>query len=85
MLLTLLFDTGLRINEALNLTVDDLDATGRTIAVRATIAKNGTSKVVPLTDRTAEPLAALTQENRKQFVSGCPSTVFLLNTGKPLT
>ncbi|QJD85984.1 tyrosine-type recombinase/integrase [Cohnella herbarum] len=84
-LLTLLFDTGLRINEALNLTADDLDVANRTITVRATVAKNGTSRVVPVRKRTAELLAALIQENRKQFATRCPSTVFLLNYGKPLT
>jgi integrase/recombinase XerD len=84
-LLTLLFDTGLRINEALNLTVDDLNSPNKTIAVSATVAKNGTSRVVPVTKRTVGLLAALTQENQKQFGKHCPSTVFLLNNGKPLT
>lgn len=46
-LLTVLFDTGLRINEALNLAVDDLSLTDRTITVRASVAKNGKSRVVP--------------------------------------
>ncbi|WP_165972367.1 tyrosine-type recombinase/integrase [Paenibacillus piri] len=66
-LLTMLFDTGLRINEALNLTVDDLNLTGKTITVRASVAKKGSSRVVPITKRTAELLAALVKENRKQF------------------
>lgn len=84
-LLFLLFDTGLRINEALNLTIDDLNVTDRTITVRVSVAKNGTSRIVPLTKRTVELLVALIQENRKQFASRCPSPVFLLNNGKPLT
>jgi len=84
-LLTSLFDTGLRINEALNLTVDDLNVADRTITVRASIAKNGKSRVVPMSKRTAELLDALIEENRKQFASRTPSTVFLLNNGKPLT
>lgn len=84
-LLTVLFDTGLRINEALNLTVDDLNPTDKTITVRASVAKNGKSRVVPMSKRTAELLTALIEENRKQFASRNPSTVFLLNNGQPLT
>jgi len=84
-LLTVLFDTGLRINEVLNLTVDDLNLTDKTITVRASVAKNGKSRVVPMSKRTAELLDALVEENQKQFASSNPSTVFLLNNGKPLT
>lgn len=84
-LLTVLFDTGLRINEALNLMVDDLSLTDRTITVRASVAKNGKSRVVPMSKRTAELLAALIEENRKQFAKRYSFTVFLLNNGKPLT
>ncbi|GIP35668.1 hypothetical protein J2TS4_48780 [Paenibacillus sp. J2TS4] len=84
-LLTVLFDTGLRINEALNLTVDDLNLTDKTITIRANVAKNGKSRIVPMSKRTAELLDALVQENRTQFRNSSPSTVFLLNNGKPLT
>ncbi|CAH1226055.1 Tyrosine recombinase XerC [Paenibacillus plantiphilus] len=84
-LLTLLFDTGLRINEALNLTLDDLYLADKTITVRASIAKNGTSRVVPVSKRTAELLSALVQENLSQFSKRSPSNLFLLNNGKPLT
>lgn len=84
-LLTLLFDTGLRINEALNLQVNDLNVADRTINVRSTITKNGKSRNVPLTKRTVELLVALIHENQKQFASRYSSTVFLLNNGKPLT
>jgi integrase/recombinase XerD len=84
-LLTLLFDTGLRINEALNLNVEDLNVPNKAITVPATVAKNGTSRVVPVIKRTVELLTALIQENQKQFGKHCPSTVFLLNNGKPLT
>jgi integrase/recombinase XerD len=83
-LFNLLFDTGLRINEALNLNVDDLNPYDKTITVPANIAKNGTARVVPLIGRTVEVLTALTQENQKQFGKRCPSNVFLLNNGKPL-
>ncbi|RKP47849.1 integrase [Cohnella endophytica] len=83
-LLAVLFDTGLRINEALNLTVDDLSLSGKTITVRASIAKNGKSRVVPMSKRTAEILDALVEENRKQFRNRS-SAVFLLNNGKTLT
>jgi integrase/recombinase XerD len=75
---TMLFDTGLRINEALNLT-------DRTTTVRASVAKNGKSGVVPMSKRAAELLDALSEENRKQFANRNPSEVFLLNNGKPLT
>lgn len=84
-LLTVLFDTGLRINEALNLTVDDLRLTDRTITVRASVAKNGKARVVPMSKRTAELLEALVEENRTQFTNRSPANVFLLNNGKPLT
>ncbi|MFB9279922.1 tyrosine-type recombinase/integrase [Cohnella cellulosilytica] len=84
-LLTVLFDTGLRINETLNLTVDDLNLTDKTITVRASVAKNGKSRPVPIGKCTAELLAVLIEENQKQFTSRNPSTVFLLNNGKPLT
>lgn len=84
-LLTLLFDTGLRINEALNLTVDDLNVADRSITVRTSVAKNGRERTIPVTKRTVELLTALIQENQKQFGKHCPSTLFLLNNGKPLT
>ncbi|MFB9278861.1 tyrosine-type recombinase/integrase [Cohnella cellulosilytica] len=88
-LLTLLFDTGLRINEALNLTADDLSVAKGTITVRASVAKNRTERIVPVSKRTADLLAALVQENCQQFVHKTihnkPSFVFLLNNGKPLT
>jgi integrase/recombinase XerD len=88
-LFTLLFDTGLRIKEALNLTVDDLNIADKTIIVRAAVAKNGTSRLVPVSKRTAELLTGLVQENYQQFVHKDirrkPSFMFLLNNGKPLT
>ncbi|WP_179292180.1 tyrosine-type recombinase/integrase [Paenibacillus campinasensis] len=84
-LLTLLFDTGLRINEALNMTVGDLNGANRTITVRADIAKNGMSRSVPIGNRTAEILTALAQENQKEFTRRSPSNLFLSNSANPLT
>lgn len=75
-LLALLFDSGLRINEALNLTVDDLNLAERTITVRASVAKNGTSRVVPVSKRTAELLSALVQENLSQYSKRSTSNLF---------
>lgn len=81
----LLLDTGLRINEVLNLKTNDFNAADKTITVPAAVSKNGKSRIVPLTKRTVELLVALAQENQQQFPKHSFSNVFLLNNGKSLT
>jgi len=61
-LLTLLIDTGLRVGELARLRQDDLwlgDAPLSQLDVRASIAKNGTPRTVPLTARAIESVRDL--------------------------
>lgn len=80
-LMTLLIDGFLRINEALSLTVDDIDFTLGMVTVRAEIAKTRTSRVVPLQRKTLNLLKELIDEN-EDFGS---EYVFLTNYGEQLT
>lgn len=57
-LLRVLYGTGLRISEALNLRLSDVDTTAGTLRIRD--SKNGQARTVPITARLAATLAAYT-------------------------
>jgi integrase/recombinase XerD len=55
-LFRVLYDTGLRISEALKLTISDVDTQAGTLRIRDT--KNGAGRTIPITPRLAETLQA---------------------------
>ncbi len=55
-LFRVLYGTGLRVSEALNLTVSDLDISAGTLRIRD--SKNGCARTVPVTDRLAKTMQA---------------------------
>ena len=61
-LMTLLVDTGLRISEAINLTVNDIDFNSNTIQIRPEIAKSRKVRYVPFSSKTSRLLRELWSE-----------------------
>ena len=79
-LMTFLIDSLARITEACKLKISDIDFVNRTALVRASIAKNRKSRILPLQKRTVSLLRELIKEN-EDFDS---DYVFLANYGDPL-
>jgi integrase/recombinase XerD len=75
----LLSITGLRINEALNLTVDDIDFEEELLIVHG--AKFGKSRLIPLHNTTIEILADY-YEQRKAFLNGQLLSYWFVNRQK---
>ncbi|MDE4086202.1 tyrosine-type recombinase/integrase [Planococcus maritimus] len=80
-LMTFLIDTMTRINEALSLKVADIDFVNNTINVRAIVAKNRKSRIVPFQKNTAKLLKELIKET-EEFEN---EYLFLANYGERLT
>jgi integrase/recombinase XerD len=79
-LIGLLYATGIRIGEALNLTLGDIDLKRRVIEVRE--GKFGKSRYVPLSPSTARHLAVYLRRRRKAgFSPALTAPVFLSATG----
>lgn len=76
-----LLDTGLRIKEAVNLKVQDIDFKTRAITVPADISKNRRVRILPLTNKTVKLLLELVTENKAHFPE--VEYVFLSQTGTP--
>lgn len=66
-LMFLLYDTGLRINEAINLSVDDIDLAARRILLPANKAKGRKARIVPLSNLIIKMLIELMTENQTHF------------------
>ena len=77
----LLYDTGLRIKEAISLTVDDLDLSGRRIVLPADKAKGRKSRIIPLSGLVIKMLIELVSENETHFES---EKLFLNWYGQPM-
>lgn len=82
-LCTLLLDTGLRINEAVSLTIDRIDFRVYTIYVPSQIAKNRRNREVPISREVAKLLKELHEESSRYF--GEIEEVFITAYGEPLT
>jgi integrase len=81
MLLILLYGSGLRIGEALNLTLRDIDVIERIITVRDT--KFFKTRLVPIGPKLAGQLAAYIQRRRRlPLPSGDDSRLFTTKTGR---
>ena len=76
-LIGLLYSTGLRIGEALNLTLADVDLKGRVVEVRE--GKFKKSRYVPLSPSTARRLAAYLRRRRAAGFSSAPTAFVFLN------
>lgn len=82
-LILLLLDTGLRINEALSLTIEQVDAKMSLIIVQSSIAKNRQFREVPLSREVLRMLLDLHAESSEYF--GDVSNVFNNAYGEPFT
>ncbi|MCM2532536.1 tyrosine-type recombinase/integrase [Neobacillus pocheonensis] len=77
----LLYDTGLRIKEAISLTVNDIDLSGRRIILPAEKAKGRKSRIIPLAGLVIKMLIELITENETHFES---KRLFLNWYGEPM-
>ncbi|MEH7401603.1 tyrosine-type recombinase/integrase [Gottfriedia acidiceleris] len=82
-LILLLLDTGLRINEALSLTIDQIDFADYTLLVPSEVAKNRKNREIPLTREVAKRLRELHDETCGYF--GNVEHIFYNAYGEPLT
>lgn len=80
-LMTLLIDTMARINEAISLKISDVDFSNDTVTIRAAIAKNRKSRIIPIQKQTAK----LLRELIKEIYDFDSEYIFLANYGEPLT
>lgn len=83
-MLELIYGSGLRISELVNLTLNDIDLFNGTILVNG---KGSKERIVPLGEYAKEYLLAYLQR-RKELVKkkyGDPKELFLNNHGKPIT
>ena len=70
-LVLLLLDTGLRINEAMSLTADQIDFQQNTVFVLSQIAKNRKHREVPISREITKRLRQLLDETEQYFGEGC--------------
>lgn len=82
-LILLLLDTGLRINEAVSLTIDRIDFRLLTIYVPSQIAKNRRMREVPISREVAKLLEQLYKESQEYF--GDMDSIFNNAYGEPFT
>ncbi|MEY2196876.1 tyrosine-type recombinase/integrase [Neobacillus sp. BF23-41] len=78
----LLYDSGLRIKEAISLSVDDIDLNGRRIVLPAEKAKGRKSRIIPLSGLVIKMLIELITENETHFDS---KKLFLNWYGEPMS
>ncbi|MFC0850948.1 tyrosine-type recombinase/integrase [Halalkalibacter oceani] len=79
--MNLLLDSGLRINELLNLRVEDIDFKTRFITLEGERNKNRRPRLVPISSHVMKLLLHLTAENKAHFKT---NRVFLSSYGEPL-
>jgi len=79
-LITLLYDTGCRISELLNLKINDIQLEEKILTVRG---KGGKRRVVPFEDRSLISLVKYLNKRNKLF--GREGVLFLTKFGDPLT
>ncbi|KRG13382.1 hypothetical protein ACA30_15870 [Virgibacillus soli] len=82
-LILLLLDTGLRINEALSLTDEQIDFRLLSVYVPSQIAKNRRMREIPISREVAKKLRELRDESSQYF--GETGFIFLSAYGEPLT
>jgi integrase/recombinase XerD len=77
----LLYDSGLRIKEAIGLTINELDLSGRRIVLPANKAKGRRVRIIPLSNIVIKLLIELITENETHFNS---KNLFLNWYGEPM-
>ncbi|TWE08734.1 integrase/recombinase XerD [Neobacillus bataviensis] len=82
-LILLLLDTGLRINEALSLTADQVNFKESSITVPSQIAKNRKSRDIPISREVAKRLRQLLDETQQYFGEDCK--IFMNAYGEDFT
>ncbi len=82
-LVLLLLDTGLRINEAMSLTIDNVDFQQNTLIVPSAIAKNRKHREIPLSREISKRLKQLFVETEQYFGEG--SRIFMNAYGEDFT
>ena len=70
-LVLLLLDTGLRINEAISLTAEQIDFQQNTLLVPSNIAKNRKYREIPISREISKRLKQLLDETEQYFGEGC--------------
>ncbi|MGG1600973.1 tyrosine-type recombinase/integrase [Paenibacillus naphthalenovorans] len=80
-LMMLLADTGLRINEALQLTTEHFDVRSRCITLPAAMNKNRKPRIVPVSNEVVRQVFDLVNENKSYFNT---EYIFVANYGEPL-
>jgi len=80
-LMTLLADTGLRINEALALKLNMIDFTNKVIRLPAAVNKNRKSRIVPFSENLSRYLHELIEETKNHFQT---ESIFVDVYGKEL-
>ncbi len=82
-MLELMYASGLRVSELVNLTVEDISLEGGFLRVRG---KGGRERAVPVSEQTLLKLKRYLQEMRPKLLKGNESPyLFLSNRGRPLT
>jgi integrase/recombinase XerD len=66
-LMMLLYDSGMRINEAINISTDDLDLKGRRIVLPGEKSKGRRVRIIPLSNHVIKLLIELITENETHF------------------
>lgn len=82
-LVLLLLDTGMRINEALSLTIDRIDFKQQTVYIPSEIAKNRKTREIPLSREIGKRLRQLADET--QYYFGEESFIFMNAYGDNLS
>lgn len=82
-LILLLLDTGMRINEALTLTIQQIDFKRSSLYIPSTIAKNRKEREIPLSREVAKKVRELYEETQQYF--GDTDYVFMNAYGEPMT
>jgi integrase/recombinase XerD len=82
-IMNLLYDSSMRILEAISLSIDDLDIKGRRIILNAGKTKLRKSRIIPLSNHTLKLLLELITENQTHFPD--EKSLFLNWYGEPMS
>ena len=80
-IMTLILDTGIRLNEICSLEIHEIDFTRKRITLPASKNKNRRSRILPLSTETARLLRQLVKETAQYFDT---NYVFTTNYGEPV-
>lgn len=80
-IMIMILDTGIRINELLNITIDDINFNTKIVTVRAEISKTRLRRFLPISTKTSKLLQALVKLSKEYNTN----YVFLDSFGSPVT